>query len=297
MGHSSYSSHTRSARAETKGYHTKPAEQIFESSMNNAMSPHGVTLREARDSEAHPCSIPIFLGLDTTGSMGPIPLFLVRNGLPHMVETIIKAGIPDPQVLFTGIGDHECDRAPLQIGQYESGDEELDHWLTTLWLEGNGGGNYGESYLLAWFFAALYTAHDHFEKRGKKGLLFTIGDEPTLKELPARAQKALMGDGQYSDITSAELLDKARETYEVFHLHMLQGSKGLRPEVQDGWKQLLGDDHVIMVQDKADVAQIIADTVLKVVNAQNSGTTQAPGPQDVQQKDDDGDGGDGPMML
>ena len=295
MGGGSYSYDDREVRSRALGYKTKSAREIFkERSMNNAMDPNGIKVREARDSEEHPNSFPIVLALDETGSMGSIPHFLVREGLPHMMDKIIKEGIPDPQVLFLGIGDHTCDQAPLQVGQFESSDPLLDHWLTTLYLEGHGGGNDGESYMLAWFFAGRYTSTDHFEKRGKKGILFTVGDEPVLRELSEHAQREIMGDGQYEDMTSVELLDKAREKYEVFHLHIMEGSNGMRKEVQDGWKQLMGD-HVIMVEHKEDVARIIADKVLEVVSAQQG---QAPVAQktepEEEEKEPDGDGG---MML
>jgi hypothetical protein len=268
MGGGSYSYADRAVRSESLGYTTKSAGEIFQSrSMNLEMNPNGVTLRESRDSDEHPNSLPIILALDVTGSMGSIPHYLVKSGLPDMMDKIIKNGIPDPQVLFVGIGDHECDRAPLQVGQFESSDELLDHWLTKLYIESGGGVNTGESYHLAWFFAGRYTATDHLEKRRKKGILFTVGDEPVLRELPVGAQKAIMGDGQYSNTTSAELLDKVREQYEVFHLHLLQGSNGNNQRVKDEWKQLLGDN-CIFVQRKEEVAQIIADTVSEVVSKQ-----------------------------
>lgn len=269
MGGGGYSYSDRAVRSKAMGYHTKSEREIFtERSINNAMDPCGVTLRESRDSEEHPDSVPVVLGLDVTGSMGSIPTFLVKNGLPDMMDKIIKDGVPDPQVLFLGIGDHTCDEAPLQVGQFESSDELLDHWLTKLYIEGHGGANEGESYMLAWMFAGRYTSTDRLEKRGKKGILFTVGDEPVLRDIPSRAQKDIMGDGQYEEMTSAELLDKAREKYEVFHLHMLQGSQGSNQHVKDGWTQLLGDN-VIFVQRKEDVAQIIADKVLEVVSAQD----------------------------
>ena len=85
--------------------------------------------------------------------MGHVPHALVQDGLPHIMETILKKGVEDPQVLFLAIGDHTCDEAPLQVGQFESSDELLDRWLTDVYLEGHGGGNDGESYMLAWYFA------------------------------------------------------------------------------------------------------------------------------------------------
>ena len=263
MGGGSYSSVRYAATMDMKGYADKSGEQIFtQRSLSGAMSPQGVVLREARDSEEHPNSFPIILALDVTGSMGAIPTYLVKEGLPALMDKIISAGVKDPQLLFMGIGDHECDRAPLQIGQFESSDQLLDKWLTELWIESGGGGNAGESYLLAWFFASRFTATDQFDKRKKKGLLITIGDEPTLQQIPKVCQQRIMGDGQFSDVSAADLLDKAREKYEVYHLHMLQGQNGNNQRVKDGWVQLMGPN-VIFVQRREDVAQIVADLVVK----------------------------------
>lgn len=268
MGHGSYSIGTRLTRSKTEGFDTKSSREIFkERSINNVMDPAGINMRESRDSIDHPNSIPIILALDVTGSMGSIPHFLVKEGLPLMMDGIIKRGVLDPQILFLGIGDHECDRAPLQVGQFESNDELLDHWLTKIFIESGGGGNFGESYLLAWYFASKHTQTDHFEKRNRKGLLFTIGDEPTLKTISKTAQKNIMGTGQYDNITAVELLDAARENYEVFHLHLMQGHNGKRQDVQDDWRQIMGDN-LILIDKKEDVAQTIINQTIQVISSQ-----------------------------
>lgn len=264
MGGGTYSSISRDIRATAAGYYNKSATEIFsQRKVNNAMNPNGITIRESRDSEEHPNSVPIIIALDVTGSMGSIPHFLVKDGLPDLMDSIIKSGVKDPQVLFLGIGDHECDDAPLQVGQFESSDELLDKWLTTIWLEGGGGGNDGESYLLAWYFASKHTSIDSFEKRGVKGLLVTIGDEPCLKSIPKRNVESIMGSGQHQAWSSADLVDKAREKYNVYHIHMRQGSNGSRQDVVDGWKQLLGDN-LIIAEKREDTADIIAGLVNKL---------------------------------
>jgi len=263
MGNGSYSYEDRTVRATIKGYDKKSAGEIFtQRSINNAMSPFGITVRESRDSEDHPNSVAIVLALDETGSMGSVPHFLVKEGLPEMMSAIIKKGILDPQVMFMGIGDHECDKAPLQVGQFESSDELLDKWLTDLYLEGNGGGNGGESYHLAWFFAGRYSEMDCLDKRGQKGFLFTIGDEPVLDELPAGVQKGLMGPGEYKTMSAVELLEMAQKKFNVYHIHIKETSSGSRQHVIDGWKQLLADNLVIANR-KTDVAKLITDIVTK----------------------------------
>jgi hypothetical protein len=248
------------------GYITATANAVFtETAINNAMSPKGVKVRESRDSEEHPESLAIVVALDETGSMGTVPHHLVKEGLPNLMDRILKAGVKDPQVLFLGVGDHECDDAPLQVSQFESSDELLDKWLTSVYLEGKGGGNEGESYALAWYFAGRHTAIDCLEKRGRKGILFTIGDEPVLQDYPARVLKGLMGEGQYGDETAQTLLAKAREKYECFHVHISETGAGSMRSTVDGWKQLMGPDYLLVAKSHTEVPELISAAILKTV--------------------------------
>jgi hypothetical protein len=150
MGNPIYSASSRAIRAKTLGYtsvSTATAHTVFKQNskgeIHESMIPSKALFHESRDSQNHPNSIPIMIGLDETGSMGDTPIDMVKDGLPTMISKIIQSGIPDPQILFLGIGDHECDKAPLQVGQFESGDEELDLWLTRTWNERGGGANPG----------------------------------------------------------------------------------------------------------------------------------------------------------
>ena len=113
MGSTSYSYSDRSYRAHTSGYFSKSADDIFEQNrkrmIHESMEPKTALLRESRDSDNHPNSVPIIFALDVTGSMGRIPHYLVKDGLPNMVENIINNGVLDPQILFLAVGDHTCD--------------------------------------------------------------------------------------------------------------------------------------------------------------------------------------------
>jgi len=261
MGGGSFSFKNYTTRAVTNGYHTKSTHEVFsQRNINNAMNPYGVKMRESRDSAEHPNSMAIVLGLDVTGSMGTVPHHLVKEGLPTLVDKVIKKGIADPQILFLGIGDHEWDTSPLQVGQFESSDELLEKWLTTVYLEGGGGGNNGESYFLAWYFAAFYTFIDCFEKRGQKGFLFTIGDEPVLPSISKHRLKELMGEGQYSDLTAQKLYEEVSKKYHTYHIHIKETSSGSRQQVIDGWRQMLWDN-LLVVDSYTEIADLIADKV------------------------------------
>jgi len=264
MGGGIYSNASAEITRSTNNYHTSSNEQIFKSrSLDSEMNPHGVALREARDSDEHPNSVGIIIGLDVTGSMGSVPQNLVRDGLPTIMGRIIESGEEDPQVLFVAIGDHKSDRAPLQVGQFESNDVALDKWLTTTYLEGNGGGNGGESYLLAWYFAAHSTSMDCFEKRGRKGILFTIGDEPNHQLLPGDYIRDITGNGEGKSYTADELLVLASETYEVYHIHVQDTYNGRRAGVLEGWKETLGD-HVLVAETANDIPALISSTVISL---------------------------------
>jgi hypothetical protein len=191
--------------------------------------------------------------------MGHIPHELVKEGLPKIMSGIIQHGIPDPQVLFLGVGDHECDKAPLQISQFESGDEELDMWLTRTYIESGGGGNAGESYGLAHYFAATHCVTDNWDKRKQKGLLFTIGDEPNLKSYPSTALKEITGNGDISTFTDQQILEKAQEKWDVYHIMPGKESRGAR----DYWKDLLGQNFIWV-----DKSEMVADAIRDIVIAQ-----------------------------
>jgi len=264
MGGSYYSVTDRSTRSVAQGYQTKHKDDLFEQNkkreIHESMDPKKIRLRESRDSENHPNSVPVIVGMDETGSMDIVPEYLVREGLPKIMSGIIERGVPDPQILFLGIGDSKCDHAPFQVGQFESGDAELDMWLTRVWLEGSGGGNGGESYHWAWYFAAMHTVTDAWEKRKQKGFLFTIGDERCLSELSAREISEVMGYTPERSFRTEDLLAMAQEKYNVYHLHIMQGAQG--HYTLSYWKKLLGEN-CIVIDNYTGVSKAISDVVIK----------------------------------
>lgn len=262
MGYSSYDTNSRSVRAADMQYHTKAVDQIFEQNRkrmsHESMRPEGVTFRECNDSKEHPNTVPIALFLDVTGSMGHIPHDMIKDGLPHLMGTLIENGTPDASLMFGAIGDHMADSYPLQVGQFESGDAELDMWLTRTYLEGNGGGNGGESYHLAWYFATNHIKTDAFDKRGQKGFLFTVGDEPCHRALGANAVREIMGSTATVEGTldTVNLLQAARKKFHVYHIHVNHGSSPDRH-----WKELLGEN-LIETTDYMEIPKLISKIIL-----------------------------------
>lgn len=259
MGTSSWSGdayrHLGTSRAAT------PAAKIFTSkAIHSDMDPKNLTVRESRDSDTHPKSLAVMLFLDVTGSMGMIPVSLVKGEFAQVMDIMYKHNIPDPQVLIGAIGDHIVDRSPLQVGQFESGNDELDKWLTSMHIEGGGGGQCYESYGLAYLVAARHTSIDCWEKRQEKGFIFTVGDEAPWDKYDASRLKTLMGYTQAEDLSIEMLLAEAQRTYNVFHIHVQEGSYRDSPAVLDPWRKLLGE-RCLLLDDYHSIAELIASTV------------------------------------
>jgi hypothetical protein len=262
MGHSFYS-HDAYDDFKTTAK-TKSVDDTFTNNktgtIDPTMNPFGLAFRESRDSLNHPNSFGVAVWLDVTGSMGSIPINLTKNKLNELMDTLMKHGMVDAQVLFGAIGDHRSDRAPLQVGQFETGTEELIKCLTATYLEGNGGGQHMESYLLAWLIAARHTSMDCFEKRGQKGILFTIGDEATWDKVDADSLKKIMGYAQAEDISAKDLLAEAQRSFHVFHIHCNEGSYRNASHVLNPWRELIGE-RLILCENQNEIPEIIASTV------------------------------------
>ncbi len=229
-----------------------------------SFAPATITARESRDSATSPQSTPIILAFDVTGSMGRIPYEFVQTGLGVLMKEIFdRAPVSNPHVLCMAVGDAYSDRAPLQVTQFEA-DIRIAQQLQELYLEGNGGGNEGESYNLAWLFAALKTSADSYEKRGKKGLLFTIGDEPPHMTLRKDQAQRFLGIDIERDLSSPEVLALVRRQYDVFHVVVEQGS-GLRDYgermVVGAWNSLLGEGRVLRLSDYTKLSEVVISAI------------------------------------
>lgn len=273
MGGTSYNFSARTARAKTMSYDTASADTMFkqikEGKIHESMDPKKIRLRESRDSSVHPVTFPVIFAMDVTGSMGDVPVMLIRSGLPTMVSEIMKKGITSPALLFLAVGDSQApDQAPLQVAQFESGDAELDMWLTRTWPEGGGGGNAGESYLWTWYFAANHCETDHWDKRHKKGVLITFGDEPCLPNISKTEMKEVMDLDIETNLSAKSLLEAAQQKWEVFHISLTQ-----RRTPSTHWDEWLGQHH-IKCDDYTKIPEIVAN--LCAMYADTETATESP---------------------
>jgi hypothetical protein len=223
------------------------------------LDPFGVTMRESRDSDAHPRSTSIAVLFDETGSMGNIPRVFQQKLGELMSVLLLKGYVQDPQILFGAFGDATCDSVPLQIGQFESG-VEMDAQLRNVLLEGGGGGTNHESYELALYFMARHTSIDCWEKRGRKGYLFITGDEMAYKLVNHKQVSKLIGDDVPQDIPLPQIIAEVQRRYHLFFIFPRNASHGDDASIQNFWQDLLGQN-VIFLDDESAISETIALTI------------------------------------
>jgi hypothetical protein len=259
MGDGGFSAKDWTTYSDTVAHST--VREIYKSRvMDPSLDPKNIKVRESRDSEEHPESTAIIVDFDVTGSMGHIAENIAKEGLGKLfIDILDRKPVKDPQLMFMANGDVYCDSAPLQVSQFESSNVIIDQ-MTKIWVEGGGGANESESYDLAWYFAAKHTSIDCFEKHGKKGYLFTIGDEPAPLGLTKEHIKKFTDDDiQVKELTPKELLAMAEQKYNVFHVLIEQGN-GFSETGFETWKELMGQ-RVLRCSDYTKMAEIIVSTI------------------------------------
>lgn len=261
MGSGSFDSTAYRSYASTAS--TKTRAEVFTSrGIHKDLDPKGVKIRESRDSADSPEATPIIIGVDVTGSMGVLAEKIAKGALGTLIEGILsRKPVTNPHIMFMAIGDAHCDSAPLQVSQFEA-DNRIVEQLTKIWLEGGGGGNSCESYDFPWHFASEHTVHDAMVKRGKRGYLFTLGDEEAPTGLSKGEIKEFLGTSPEVDVPAAVSLAKAQRTYNVFHVVIEQGSHArMYPDkVRKSWAHVLGQ-HVIHLPDY----EVLSETIVSAI--------------------------------
>lgn len=235
-----------------------PAAVLSSTGAAKHLNPFGVAIRESRDSVDNPSSTAVIVAIDVTGSMGKLAEAIAKHGLGTLFTQILaRKPVTDPHLMFMAVGDANYDHVPLQVSQFEADNRIVDQ-LTDIYIEAGGGGNNSESYHLPWYFAALHTSIDCLEKRGKKGYLFTIGDESVPPALTADQIKRFIGDTPERDFSTAELLALAQRQYNVFHLVVKEASYG--DQFLSAWQKVLGE-RALLLSDHTKLGEVIVSTI------------------------------------
>lgn len=266
MGSGSWTTCSYSDSISKHGFATRDAldrssmQTVFTSShLDKDLDPKDV-IRECCDSAEHPNTVPVILALDVTGSMGQYAhkcLVALNDIISKLYETV-----DDIQIMTMGIGDLACDRAPIQVSQFES-DERIADQLFKIYIEGGGGGNDWESYPAAWYFGMNATKLDCWN-RGKKGIIITIGDEECPPALSASRLKQVMGktSNEQVDVDVAKLYKRASEKFHIYHVSIKEGGyySGFPKAVNKSWNNMIGENHKVISADD------LPDTIVTIIN-------------------------------
>jgi len=251
-------------RSYASSYVGKKTEEVFASKkIDESLNPYGVKIRESRDSDDNPESNAIILALDVTGSMGILADNIAREGIKTICDEFLKRKpVANPHFMFQAIGDARHDKAPLQVSQFEA-DDRMIQQLVKIYIEHGGGGNDSESYDFAWYFAGTHTSIDCWEKRKKKGYLFTFGDESTPHGLTREHIKEVLGEDVESDLTAKQCLALAEKMYYVYHVIIAEGDyprhRGV-DKVKDAWTNLMGQRAVVL-SDYTKLAELVISLI------------------------------------
>jgi hypothetical protein len=245
----------------SKSVSSKTGAQIFTNTdgCHDDLNPTKFKVRESCDSHDNPESTPVIIGVDETGSMGYLATEIIKRSLGVVVEGIYtRKPVSDPHVLLAAIGDMNCDAAPIQLTQFEA-DVKIVEQIEKFYIEGNGGGNGGESYPGIWWFALNKTACDAISKKGRRGYLFTVGDESPHKILRKEHIKRFLDGDVEADVDINELLSALLERWHVFHLITPTGAT-ISQNAVEVWKDLLGE-RAIVVDDHSKLGEVIVSTM------------------------------------
>lgn len=245
MGYGSYSASDWSKlKASRKLSNDQNVEEVFKRrSCDPKFDPRFIGTRECFDSQDHPHSTPIVVGLDVTASMGYLAVKVATEALNDLITKLYSTNtIEDPALMCAAYGDFR-DESPLQVTQFES-DIRIAEQLLDLYFENHGNGEVVPTCL--WEFLSRHTNIDAINKRGEKGFLFTIGDGAEIRnDAVSETIKRVIGD----DVPHASVKSLLAEVQEKFHVfHIMLGTEGNR-EILAGHKIVIGTEAVNVIPD------------------------------------------------
>ncbi len=227
-------------------------------------------MRECRDSDEHPATVPVILALDVTGSMGDTANEVAAE-LNNIMTELYKE-VKDVEFMIAAIGDFVYDNTPLQVSQFES-DVRIAEQLDLVYFERGGGPNRWESYSSIWAFAGTQTDLDCW-KRGKRGIIITMGDEELNPHIPRPEYEAATGQkdcyaSNDKDIDTEVVYDQVKDKYDIYHINIEHGH---RPSMVR-WEKILGEDHIFGCP-VSGLAQVIAQIIAQHENDEVAPATE-----------------------
>lgn len=234
-------------------------EEVFvKKGCDPRFNPRHIGTRECFDSEDHPHTTPIVVGLDVTGSMGYLAVKVAKEALNDLIMKLYSTDvIEDPALMCAAYGDG-WDSAPLQVTQFES-DIRIAEQLLDLYFENRGNGQVVPTCL--WEFLSRHTNIDAINKRNEKGFIFTIGDSAKIREDHVSETIAtVVGD----HIPAASVQSILRETQKKFHVFHIMIGGDQNEKILNGHK---------IVIDRSDI-ELLPEIILGTIAMQKGKTIE-----------------------
>lgn len=218
MGYGSYSASDWSKLKSSRQLsNNQQVDEVFKNrQINPKFNPAIIGTRECFDSEDHPNTTPIVVGLDVTGSMGYLAVEIATGALNELIMKLYSTGaVEDPSLMCAAYGDYQ-DSAALQVTQFES-DIRIAEQLLEIYFENRGSGQVVPTCL--WEFLANHTNIDAINKRNKKGYVFTIGDGAQIRENHVKDTiQRVIGDELAISTSREDVLSMVEKKFNVFHI-------------------------------------------------------------------------------
>ncbi len=253
MGYGSYSASDWTKLKNSRQLsNDKSVEEVFtRRSCEPKFDPKYIETRECFDSDDHPDTTPIVVGLDVTASMGYLAVKVATEALNELITKLYSTGaVKDPSLMCAAYGDFS-DASPLQVTQFES-DIRIAEQLLDIYFESHGYGEVVPTCL--WEFLSRHTNIDAINKRNEKGFVFTIGDEAAIRENDIDGtMKRVIGDT--TDYGSREaVLKELQQKFYAFHIMI--GKRNHKNE-----KLLPGHTINISREEIGNIPEIIISTI------------------------------------
>ena len=217
---------------------------------------------------------PLVIGFDVTASMDDWPITICSK-LPYLEFEGQEYLGDDMQISWCAFGDSKCDKYPFQALEFCKG-KKLKTELDKLIHEGGGGGNRCESYDLA---ARYYSQNCETPEAIRKPIFIFICDEGIYNSPSADEWSSTTDIGDWKAAFAA--LSNKFSVYCIRKPYFAGES-----DVKKQWKETLGEDRVIMLQDANRVVDVIFGILAKETGRIDYFEDEL---RDRQGKDDDGD--------
>jgi hypothetical protein len=211
---------------------------------------------------------PVVICCDVTGSMGSWPATIFSK-LPYLdLEGKEYLG-EDMEICFAAVGDIFSDQYPLQVRPFTTGTAMKDE-LEKLVIEGNGGGQYMESYDIA----AHFFAENCEMPKAVRPIMVFIGDEGLYEFLDMDGAEKWCGSKPQSRMDVKQVFAALKRKFTVYLIRKPYGSSStdrnsmsdLDLRIQKQWEDLLGEDHVCILPNADRVVDVIFGILARETN-------------------------------